>query len=440
MSIINNFFEMIKKTQPTQILIEGGRRLEGTIELQGDKTVAVHCLLATLFCPNTLFFIEKTPLCGDVISLIEWIKSNNLAKINIGKNILNIDITSFPDITDIRDINSIRSSICLLSPLVLSGKKIVFRKVGGCNFTDRPINRHIDLAMEFGIDIVEHDDYFEAIRTKDKKTIRFDCSINGLVSVGVTAHALISSLVFYGQLFFTNISIEPSIITLIEIVKNRFTVDVDFTSRTLKIDTSKPNKINHNKINLKIPSDYTVALTYIFSALSTGGKLSIVDEIYFPESFHELFREMNIDVVIKDNISIFSSEGLKNPQSVVCSPTPGIPTDCGPVLTAMLCQVDGKCTVQDTVYNFRDSHIIPLRQMGYEIDFRINTSYINGSKPNNHHLVLKASDIRAGAALLIAALSRNGKTTVQNVIEIHRGYTDIVQNLQRIGANIKELV
>jgi UDP-N-acetylglucosamine 1-carboxyvinyltransferase len=393
-------------------------------------------LLAALFCPNTLFYIKKIRKCGDVISVIEWIKSNNLAEASINKTFLNFKIKSFPDITDIRGINSIRSSICLLSPLALLGRKVIFKEIGGCNFTDRPINRHLDLAMELGIKIVEHHGYFEAFKIKQKKLINFDCSVNGLISVGVTAHALLAALVFHGKIVLNNISIDPSIITMIEIIKNKFKVDADFAKRTIRIDTSIPNTTSDNNIKLEIPTDYTEALTYIFSVLSTGGRITIVNEADFPEPFHVLFNKMNIEVDKKNNTSTFSSGRLTNPKIVSCTPTPGIPTDCGPILTAMLCSIDGECAVIDTVYNNRDSHIFPLQQMGYNVNFSINTSYTKGSKPNDGHLIIRAADIRAGAAILVGALNKKGRTTIQNAKEIQRGYSNIADNLKKIGANI----
>ncbi|MFH1661478.1 MAG: hypothetical protein ABIA02_00030 [Candidatus Falkowbacteria bacterium] len=419
-------------TKNTSIFINGGKKVCGQVKIGGDKISAVHLLFALLIS-NEKTEIRNMSFCGDVINIIDWIKKDNIAEVKMASD----SITISPNNTNfsLTSISKSRASICLVTAVALKfGSVKINYDIGGCCFTDRSINRHLDLIKAFGISVSIEGDKLVAVKKRIIHKIKFDCSTEFGPSVGVTEHALIASMVFNGEVILTNVALEPVSKVLINFLQKSTNRKVELTGRVIKINAVK--EIEYCRSIIILPFDTTVALTYISMAIATGGSVYLNGVNNLISSIDELLRKMNVQYSSgKDGLNV-CVKNIIHPGIIECAPWPGIPSDVGPIILAGLCGYEGITVLTDRVYNKRSTHVEGLNKMGFCLSTNGQSITVKGQNPNNDIVVANAIDIRAGAALAIGALSRNSKTIITDAYQIFRGYQNFIDDLYNLGVDI----
>lgn len=318
----------------TSLVINGGNKVHGQIQVPGDKISAVHLLFASLIS-NEETWINNMHFCDDVMLIINWVQENDIAKVGLSKRSLHIK----PNNADFNmtSISKSRASICLISASALKfGRTEIDSNIGGCCFTDRLIDRHLDLINAFGISLNNSENKYLAVRTKTINTIDFDCSTKFGPSVGVTAHALITALVYKGELILRNVALEPVIEVLIDFLRKTTGRKVTLKDRVIKILSIK--KTCHLKAAISLPHDATVALTYVSMSIATEGNIYLRRVKSLLPSINTLLDKMNVRYnATKDGLCVSASK-IIHPKLIECTPWPGIPSDAGPIIISGLCK------------------------------------------------------------------------------------------------------
>lgn len=417
----------------TSIVINGGNKIHGQVQVPGDKISAVHLLFASLIS-NKETQIENMHFCDDVIAIINWVQNNNIATIKSSIKSLSVK----PNNSDFNMtlISKSRASICLISAATLKfGKTEIGSSIGGCCFTNRLIDRHLDLIKAFGISLSNSRNEYVATKIKTINAINFDYSTKFGPSVGVTAHALITALVFKGELILNNIALEPVIGVLISFLRKTTGRKVMLENRMVKISAMK--KLNHSQSTILLAHDTTIALTYISMAMATNGTVHLYGVNTLLASVNELLGKMGVQYKFtKNGLHVYPSK-IIHPKLIECSPWPGIPSDTGPIIVSGLCRHTGRTELIDKIYDSRSTHVNGLNKMGYCLTTNGQSIIVTGQNPHNTSATVKAIDIRAGAALLIGASARLAKTEIAEAHQIFRGYQNIIEDLKNLNIDIK---
>lgn len=414
-------------------ILKGGNKISGKVQAGGDKISSVHALFMSLLSTGKTI-LKNVSHCKDVLKITSWIKENNYADISLINNDLHIQPTGIE--VDLMGISKIRASICMVSPLTISNSQVSIGNVGGCNFTDRPIDRHLSLIEACNLRKTIKADSVLFCSTALPDELSFDCSTKYGPSVGVSCHAIMTAMKMKNEVRLFNIAKEPSVITLLNAIEKYQNRDYILKDRELII--SSADEIDNNDIELDIPIDYTVAFTFISAAVATGGDVTITDMSEIPMWLKTKLDEMNITYnKVEDGIH-FECSNVNHIGEINFEPWPGFQSDMGPLLAASLLTIEGRSKFIEKVYEKRNSHVEGLKKMGYHVEGENSEVVVCGSKPNNENLTVYASDIRSGAALIIGALNRNAFTVVTNITQIKRGYSDFVNKLRNLGVDIYE--
>jgi|GEM_PF-2038653 len=432
-----------KPEVPESIKVFPSNELNGEVAIPGDKVSAVHLLLATAILESETK-IWNIHYCGDVLRIIDWLKSTNLVNLDQYQEYLNIFPNKQEIFVDLSDLADTRSNICLVSALAMKHKKVIFKDTEGCRFTDRKIDRHFALIEAFGLRVMERDGLYEITYVEPSNSVEFDCSTPDYgPSVGVTCHALIASLVYKSKITLTNAALEFAPMTLVEYIEKFSNKRVHIDGRRIMIDAVSTVEHNFDEITLK--PDITVASTHIAALVSTGkGELQLenicLEEI--PASVLDTYTEMGIDIKEAGRNSLrirIGENGLQMPKEVICDVFPAFPTDVAPIFAASVAGLNGTLEITDKIYNQRSSHVDGLNKMGFELTADGNKIRVNGHAPSeNSNIAVEAVDIRSGAALIVGALGSNSNgVTITNYHQVYRGYSNLIEDLQKLGAKIE---
>lgn len=252
----------------------------------------------------------------------------------------------------------------MVSALALKQGNIVFSEnIGGCNFTSRKIDRHIELIRALGIEIKKEESDCVAFKTHDVHDIIFDCATNfGIPSVGVTTHALIAAMVFQGKMHLVNVAQEPAIESLVNYVRMATGKRISCGDNSITVESTRTTGI-FLPCKLQVPCDLTIAFTFVALAMATKSTIMLIGP-QFSKSLRELLHKSNVKItVMRKGVLVVANEAI-HPQLIECRPWPGIPTDIGPVFSAGLLGISGRTKIIDYVYNGRSSHIDSLKVIG----------------------------------------------------------------------------
>ena len=414
-----------------QIVINGGRSLVGTVEVSGSKNAALPILFATILTSD-ICTIENVPEISDVTLTLEILREMGAKVKQIDKNTFEIDT---------RDAQSGRSSYELVRQMRASTYimgvelgRFGNAKVGwpgGCNFGIRPIDQHIKAFEALGASY-ENANGFISI-TSDKlvgSSIYFDT-----VSVGATVNAIMASVLAEGTTVIENAAKEPHIVDLANFLN---TCGASVRGAGTDVIKVKGCKKLHGCSYAIIP-DMIEAGTYMIAAAATKGRLKIENVIpKHLESITAKLCEMQVDVEEDDDFVIVSYNGKLVNVNVKTQPYPGFPTDMHPQMSALMCLAQGTGRITEGVFENRFRYVEEFARMGASIRVAGETAIIEGGKTLNPAPV-SAVDLRAGAAMIIAGLSANGKTVISDIESIERGYDNIVAKLKALGADIEKI-
>ncbi|MBQ7580233.1 MAG: UDP-N-acetylglucosamine 1-carboxyvinyltransferase [Clostridia bacterium] len=414
-----------------KIIINGGNRLYGEIDISGAKNAAVAILPATILAAD-ICRIENIPQISDVTIMLKILESLGAHVKYINKNTLEID-TRFVDCFEIPDdyARHLRASYYMIGALLGRFNNARVSMPGGCNFGVRPIDQHIKGFEALGCDVRIDDGMVVAHANK-----MYGSSIYmDVVSVGATMNIMLASVKAKGLTVIENAAKEPHIVDLANCL-NSMGADI----RGAGTDVIKIHGVEElHGCNYSVVPDQIEAGTYMVAVAATGGNVLINHVIpKHLESITSKLEECGVVIEEYDEAVRVISDSRPGKCNVKTMPHPGFPTDMQPQMATLLSIASGTSIVSESVWDSRFRYVSELMKMG--ADFQVNgkIAVIQGvEKLRGAHL--KAVDLRAGAAMIIAGLIAEGKTEVEDIVHIDRGYENIVEKLKNVGADIKRV-
>jgi UDP-N-acetylglucosamine 1-carboxyvinyltransferase len=413
-----------------KLIIRGQRPLNGEVYISGAKNAAVAVIPAALLV-NGICRIENVPDIADVVLLCDILIQLG-AKVNKeDENTLVIDSTCVNSYCASYDmVKSMRASYYLIGALLGRFGKAEVSSPGGCDFGFRPIDQHIKGFESLGARVdIEHGIVKASADKLAANQIYLD-----IVSVGATINIMLAAVKAEGQTVIENAAKEPHVVDVANFL-NTMGADI----KGAGTDVIKIKGVRHllGGATYSIIPDQIEAGTYMIAAAATNGDVTVRNIIpKHMESLSAKLSEMNFTIEEDgDWIRVKGNGSVKN-ANIKTLPYPGFPTDLHPPAAIPLCIADGISTITEGVWDTRFQYIDELKRMGAKIKLEGRMAVIQGVKKITGATV-KAMDLRAGAALVIAGLCAEGTTEVRNVKYIDRGYEKIEEKLKKLGASIE---
>lgn len=419
-----------------KIKIIGGKPLNGAVRISGAKNSVLPIMAAALLTDQTLTILNS-PYLHDTVTMSSLLLSlgAKLDTTNNSKNnghIVSIDPSSVNNTTAHIDIVSkMRASFLVLGPLLARFQHAQVALPGGCSIGKRLIDFHLDAFKKMGAKIVVKDEYVTAYVQGRLKGCFIDLKTS---SVGATENILMAAALAEGKTIINNAAIEPEV--------------EDLTRCLLKMGADikrvgSKQLIIHGVDKLygceyEIIPDRIEAATYAIASAITGGNIVIHDfDLSHLRCFVSVLKSVGIKVdSIADNaVRVIRESRDINPAHVITNTHPAIATDLQSLFTSLLSIANGQSSIQETIFNNRFGHVAALNEMKANITVSGDTAHIVGVNRLSGTTV-KAMDLRAGAALVLAALSADGETIIEDAYHIDRGYEGIEKKLASCGADI----
>lgn len=415
-----------------KLIVKGGNRLVGTVKTSGAKN-AVLPVIAAAILGETPSHLDEVPMLEDVRTISEVLRCLGIGVDNPEPNVLDIDsscVTSCEAPYEL--VRTMRASFLVMGPLLARFGKARISMPGGCAIGARPIDLHLKGFEALGAKIEQGHGYIEASAPQGLKgtTIYFD-----FPSVGATENVLMAAVLAEGTTIIENAAEEPEIVALANYL-NKMGAHI----RGAGTDT-----IRVEGVEKLYGADYTIipdrieAGTYMIAAAMTGG--DVIIENVLPEHQKPLIAKLReAGAIVEediDRIHVLANGPLKS-VAVKTLPYPGFPTDMQAQMMAMMVVSEGRSKVTETVFENRFMHVVELNRMGANIITEGRSAVIEGPSRLTGCDV-RATDLRAGAAMILAGLVAEGTTRIGDIYHIDRGYEDIVQKFKGLGADIERI-
>ncbi|ATY57589.1 UDP-N-acetylglucosamine 1-carboxyvinyltransferase [Staphylococcus argenteus] len=409
------------------IKIRGGRTLNGEVNISGAKNSAVAIIPATLLAQGHVK-LEGLPQISDVKTLVSLLEDLNI-KATLEGTELEVDTTEIKNaVLPNNKVESLRASYYMMGAMLGRFKKCVIGLPGGCPLGPRPIDQHIKGFKALGAEIDESSATSMKIEAKELKGAHIFLD---MVSVGATINIMLAAVYATGQTVIENAAKEPEVVDVANFLTSMGANIKGAGTSTIKI--TGVEKLHGSEYQV-IP-DRIEAGTYMCIAAACGENI-ILNNIVpkHVETLTAKFSELGVNVDVQDERLRINNNAPYQFVDIKTLVYPGFATDLQQPITPLLFMANGPSFVTDTIYPERFKHVEELKRMGANIEVDEGTATI---KPSTlHGAEVYASDLRAGACLIIAGLIAEGVTTIYNVKHIYRGYTDIVEHLKALGADI----
>ena len=413
-----------------QIVIQGGNRLFGTIDISGSKNASLPILAATLLIDEKIT-LKNIPDVKDISTMVNLLES-------IGKKIefLNsrneIIITSKKNkklIAPYKLVKTMRAGVLVLGPLLAKYGQARVSLPGGCAIGSRPVNLHIDLLKKMGAKIKIDKGYIVAKVSKKLKSSKLKFQS---ISVGATENLIMAATLCKGTTVIKNIAIEPEILDLINFLNKSGAKIVFNSKRTIAIKGVESLKGTTYSI---IP-DRIEAGTYAAASLISNGKITLNRiNTKVMKNIFDILKLSGAKLKFNKKNSVTVSRKKIKSINVKTLPYPGFPTDMQAQLMSLLCLANGKSIIKEDIFENRFLHVSELKRMGANIKIKNKSAHIQGIK-NFTGAEVMATDLRASVSLVLAGLAAKGTTTVNRIYHLERGYEDLVKKLKKCGALI----
>ena len=399
-----------------QIRIQGNNQLTGNISIGGAKNSAVALVPASLLSDDVVT-IDNIPNISDIEALNEILEYLG-AKVERKNNQMIIDSTNIVNKEIPEEVSKkLRASYYFMSALLGKYKHVEMYFPGGCSIGARPIDQTLKGFKALGAEVIE----------KDNNTVKLD-----MPSVGATINTLLVAVKAKGKTIIENAAKEPEIVNVADFLNSMGAKVTGAGTSTITIEGVE----KLGKCHIDVIPDRIEAGTYIVLGALIGKNLKI--ENIIPEHLENLLtklKNMNADIEIGENYINISAKEELNPIDVQTLGYPGFPTDLQQPLVTLLTQCNGVSNLEETIYENRFQNIPYLNEMGANIVIDKRSIKINGPSKLVGKEV-KATDLRAGACLILAGLKADGETVVTNVEHVLRGYENIIEKLTNVGAKI----
>ncbi|WXR62783.1 UDP-N-acetylglucosamine 1-carboxyvinyltransferase [Peptostreptococcaceae bacterium AGR-M142] len=414
-----------------KFIIEGGNKLEGEVKIGGFKNAAVAILPACILASGE-FKITNLPNIRDIRILCEILKELG-AKVDFDGSTAIIDTTNIKECVATHEMASkLRASYYLIGAGLARFNYAKASYPGGCEIGRRPIDQHIKgfeaLGAKFALD-------HGLIEVKSDQRLKGTEIYLDVVSVGATINIMMASVMAQGTTIIENAAKEPHVVDLANFLNAMGANIIGAGTDVIKI---KGVDELHACEHMVIP-DQIEAGTYMIMAAASKGDVLVKNVIPIHlEPVSAKLREMGIEVhEYDDSIRVIGKDELK-PVNIKTLVYPGFPTDLQQPMTVLLTRCKGNSMVTETIFENRFGHVNQLNKMGADIRVENRTAVVSGVETLSG-TKLKASDLRAGASLMIAALIAGGKSEIESIYHIERGYENILEKVKGLNGRIEKI-
>jgi UDP-N-acetylglucosamine 1-carboxyvinyltransferase len=409
----------------------GANKLKGQIKISGSKNASLPILAATLLSSKKII-LKNLPKVKDIETMLALLQSLG-SKIKLDKNKTIIDNSKQnKKFASYNLVKTMRAGILVLGPLLAKHKSAKVSLPGGCAIGTRPVDIHLKALSKLGVKYKIDQGYVIANAPKGLKGNKIKFS---KISVGATENLIIAASFAKGTTILSNCAIEPEINDLVNFLKEMGCNIKWISKRTIKIiGVSKIKEISYS-----VMFDRIEAGTYLVAAAVTEGNLrisNIVPEIIKTEI--NLLKKLGSKIMIKKNeVQIVGNKKIKNTK-ITTAPYPGFPTDLQAQIMVLLCKANKSSIIKEDIFENRFMHVAELNRMGARISTNGNKAIVEGNI-NFAPAELMATDLRASVSLILAALTAKGKSVINRIYHLDRGYENIEKKLKKVGAKIRRV-
>jgi UDP-N-acetylglucosamine 1-carboxyvinyltransferase len=409
----------------------GVAKLKGQIRISGSKNASLPILAATLLSDKKIS-LTNLPKVKDIETMILLLKSlgstinDNKKTITIKNNKQNKTFATYSLV------KTMRAGILVLGPLLAKFGKAKVSLPGGCAIGTRPVDIHLQALSKLGVKYKIIQGYVHASAPKGLigANIKFP-----KISVGATENLIIASCLAKGKTILSNCAIEPEIKDLVNFLI-KMGCNIKWTAkRTVKVNGVK----NLNEIRYEVMPDRIEAGTYLVAAALIEGNLKITGinpRIISTEI--NILKKIGAKIIQKKNEIIIQGSRKIKSINIKTSPYPGFPTDLQAQMMVLLCKANKKSYIREEIFENRFMHVAELNRMGAKISINGNKAIIEGNI-KFEAAELMATDLRASVSLILAALASKGKSVINRIYHLDRGYEDIEKKLKKLGAKVKRI-
>ncbi|MBU5627761.1 UDP-N-acetylglucosamine 1-carboxyvinyltransferase [Oscillibacter sp. MSJ-2] len=415
----------------TNYVVHGGKPLFGEVEISGAKNAAVAILPAALLVDGVCR-IENIPQISDVTLFLKILEELGAGIRTINRHAVEVDCRRIRRArTSYEMVRRIRASYYLIGALLGRFGQAEVAMPGGCNFGVRPIDQHIKGFTAMGAKVVVEGGFIHA--TTEGGRLKGANIYLDVVSVGATMNIMMAAALAQGNTTIENAAKEPHIVDLANFLNS-----MGANIRGAGTDTIKIQGVDHLRGgSYAIIPDQIEAGTYMAAVSATGGQVLVKNIIpKHMDCITAKLQEMGVQIEEQEDTLLVRRTGRMQKANVKTMPYPGFPTDMQPQITTVLTLAEGTSMVTEGVWSNRYRYVDELKRLGANIQVDEKTAVVEGVD----HLTgapIQACDLRAGAALVIAALAAEGTTEISGVQYIERGYEDMVGKLRALGADIR---
>ena len=409
----------------------GAKKLKGQIKISGSKNASLPILAATLLS-NKKVYLQNLPRVKDIETMVSLLQSLG-SKISFNKNNLAIDNKKQnKNFASYSLVKTMRAGILVLGPLLAKFGKAKVSLPGGCAIGTRPVDIHLDALSKLGVKYKIVQGYVHAKAPKGLigSKIRFP-----KISVGATENLIIAASYAKGTTVLSNCAIEPEIKDLVNFLKSMGCNINWISKRSIKIEgVSKVKEINYS-----VMFDRIEAGTYLIAAAVTEGNLKIQNVVpKIIQTEINTLKKIGVKIKVKkDELHIVGNKKIKSIK-IKTAPYPGFPTDLQAQMMVLLCKANKQSVIKEDIFENRFMHVAELNRMGAKISTVGNKAKITGNI-NFEAAELMATDLRASVSLILAALTTKGKSVINRIYHLDRGYENIEKKLKKVGAKIRRV-
>ena len=412
--------------------VTGGKEISGVLEVEGAKNAALPIMIATLIEKGT-YILKNVPNLMDIRTLVKLLESLGLKIEKLDDHtykIVNNGLTSL--VAGYELVKKMRASFLVMGAMLAHEKKARVSLPGGCAIGARPVDLHLKGFESLGVKLTIDHGYVDAVADE----LKGGPIILDFPSVGATENIIMAAVKAKGKTILENAAREPEIEDLCNFLN-------DMGAKISGIGTSRLEIEGVEKLypcEHTIIPDRIVAGTFIIASVMFDGKIEVKGVVKeHIGSFLMKLDEMGVKFDIQgDRLRVLSKLSDLKPVKVTTMPHPGFPTDLQSPIMTLMCLIKGTSEVKETVFENRFMHVPELNRMGARIDINSNSATISGVE-NFSSAEVMASDLRAGACLILAALKGDGVSIVNRIYHVDRGYENLELKLKNIGADIERI-
>jgi UDP-N-acetylglucosamine 1-carboxyvinyltransferase len=412
--------------------VTGGKEISGVLEVEGAKNAALPIMIATLIEKGT-YILKNVPNLMDIRTLVKLLESLGLKIEKLDDHtykIVNEGLTNL--VAGYELVKKMRASFLVMGAMLAHEKRAKVSLPGGCAIGARPVDLHLKGFESLGVKLNIDHGYVDAVADELKGGV----IVLDFPSVGATENIVMAAVKAKGTTILENAAREPEIEDLCNFLN-------DMGAKISGLGTSKLVIEGVEKLypcEHTIIPDRIVAGTFIIASVMFDGKIEVRGVVKeHIGSFLMKLDEMGVKFQIDgNNLKVLSKLSDLKPVKVTTMPHPGFPTDLQSPIMTLMCLINGTSEVKETVFENRFMHVPELNRMGAKIDINSNSATINGVE-NFSSAEVMASDLRAGACLILAALKAEGVSIVNRIYHVDRGYENLELKLKELGADIERI-